>query len=51
MAIGILRTGAGRSGLKLKKRLLGILSDIYYRFYYYNKLTSCNASIAGKIIV
>ena len=51
MTIGILRTRAGRSGLELKKRLLGILSDIYYRFYYYNKLASCSASITGKITV
>ena len=51
MAIDILRTGARRSGLELRKRLLGILSDIYYRFYYYNELASYTALIAGKITV
>ena len=40
MVIGILRTGAGRSGLELRKRLLGILRDIYYRIYYYDEPVS-----------
>ena len=49
MAIGLLRIDIRMYRLELRKRLLGILSDIYYRFYYYNELTSCNVSITGKI--
>ena len=51
MVIGILRIYIRRYGLELRKRLLGILSDIYYRIYYYDELASRSVSIAGKITV
>jgi hypothetical protein len=51
MVIGILRIHVRRYGLELRKRLLGILSDIYYRIYYCDELASRSALIAGKITV
>jgi len=48
---GILRMGIGRYGLELQKRLLGILSDIYYRIYYCYITISSIHQLQGKITV
>jgi hypothetical protein len=40
MVIGILRTGVGRYGLDLRRSMLEILSDIYYRMNNYNVIAS-----------
>jgi hypothetical protein len=51
MVKGILRMGIGSYGLDLRRSMLEILSDIYYRIYCYNETMSGSASIAGKIAV
>ncbi len=40
MEIGILRIHVRRYGLELRKRLLGIPSDIYYKIHYCDKTVS-----------
>ena len=48
---GILRMGVGICGLDLRRSMLEILSDIYYRMHSYDAITSGGALIAGKITV
>ena len=47
----ILRIHVRRYRVGLQRSLLGILSDIYYRIYYYDIIISGSASIASKIRV
>ena len=47
----ILRIHVRRYGVGLQRSLLRILSDIYYRIYYYDVIMSGGASIASKIRV
>ena len=51
MVIGILRTGVGRYRLDLRRSMLKILSDIYYRMNFYNIIILYGVAIAGKIAV
>ena len=48
---GILRIHARGYGLDLRRSMLEILSDIYYRMHSYDAITSGGALIAGKITV
>ena len=47
----MLRIGIGIYRLELRRSILEILSDIYYRIYFYNVIVLGGASIAGKIVV
>ena len=51
MVKGILRMGVGRYGQDLRRSMLEILSDIYYRIHYYDVIMSGGALITGKITV
>jgi hypothetical protein len=51
MVIGILRMGVGRYGLDLRRSMLEILSDIYYRMNFCETIVSGSAAIVGQIIV
>jgi hypothetical protein len=51
MVKGILRMGVRRYGLDLRRSMLEILSDIYYKIHFYDVIVSGGASIAGKIAV
>ena len=51
MAKGILRMGVERYGLDLRRSMLKILSNIYYRINFCNAIMSGGALIAGKIAV
>ena len=48
---GILRIGIRRYGLELRRSMLEILSDIYYRIHFFYETVSGGALIAGKIVV
>ena len=43
--------GVRRYGLDLKRSMREMLSNIFYRMYYYNVIVSGGASIAGQITV
>jgi hypothetical protein len=45
MAKGILRMGVRRYGLDLRRSMLKILSDIYYRMNF------CNVIISGGVLI
>ena len=47
----ILRIYVRRYRVGLQRSLLGILSDIYYRIYYYDVIMLGSVSIASKIRV
>jgi hypothetical protein len=51
IAKGILRIGVERYRLDLRRSMLKILSDIYYRMNFCNVIMLGGASIAGKIAV
>ena len=50
-AKGILRISVGRYRLDLRRRILKILSDIYYRMNFYNIIMSGSILIISKIII
>ncbi len=49
MEIGILRIYVRRYGLELRKRLLGIPSDICYRIYYCDETVSGEHQLQAKL--
>ena len=51
MVISLLRMGIRIYKLGLRRSILEILSDIYYRIHFCDAFASGSASIAGKITV
>ena len=51
MVKSILKIGVRKYKLKLRKSIQEILSNIYYRMYFYYKTVSKGALIASKIII